>query len=110
MVDPEENGAASFSLLANNGQCLYTSRLYSDVKSAQGAVEAFRKAVYVGNFFATKDKFGNHRFALKGNGSNWYIGDSYAEKDRCQNAIESVKNFAKTAEVVVNKPEEVPAE
>ncbi len=109
MVDPEQNGA-SFALLANNGQCLYTSRIYSDVKSAQGAVEAFKKAVCVGNFFATKDKFGNHRFALKGNSSNWYVGDSYAEKDRCLNAIESVKRFAKTAEVVVNKPEDISAE
>ncbi len=102
MIDPEEGGA-SFTLLANNGQCLYTSRLYSDTKSATQAVEAFKKAVYIGNFFVTNDKFGNFRFALKGTGTNWYVGDSYAARERCQNSIDSVKNFVKTAEIVVNK-------
>ncbi len=102
MIDPEEVGA-SFALIANNGQCLYTSRVYSDVKSATAAVEAFKKAVYIGNFFVTNDKFGNFRFVLKGTGTNWYTGDSYAARERCASAIESVKNFVKTAEIVVNK-------
>ncbi len=102
MIDPEEVGA-SFTLIANNGQCLYTSRVYSDVKSATAAVDAFKKAVYIGNFFVTNDKFGNFRFVLKGAGTNWYVGDSYAARERCASAIESVKNFVKTAELVVNK-------
>lgn len=102
IVEPEEGGA-SFALIANNGLCLYTSRIYSDLKSATNAVDAFKKAVYIGNFFATDDKFGNYRFALKGAGTNWYVGDSYAAKDRCLNAIESVKRFVATADIVVNK-------
>ena len=103
MIDPEEDGGASFTLLANNGACLYTSRLFSDVKSASGAIDAFKRAVYIGNFFVTHDKFGNYHFVLKGTGTNWYIGDSYAAKERCLSAIESVRKFVKSAEIVVNK-------
>ncbi len=105
VIDTEEGGA-SFSLLANNGKCLYTSRLFSDERNAEKAILAFKKAVYLDNFFVTDDKFGNFRFALKGTGSNWYVGDSYATKDRCANSIESVKQFALSAEIVYGTQEE----
>ncbi len=109
VIDTEESGA-SFSLLANNGKCLYTSRLFSDAATAEKAIYAFKKAVYLDNFFVTDDKFGNFRFALKGTGSNWYVGDSYATKERCANSIESVKQFALSAEITYGTEDEESAE
>lgn len=99
-----------FSLAANNGQTLYTSRFYSSADSAADAIITFKKAAYLGNFFIDNDKFGNFRYILKGgNGSIVYYGESYSSKDSAISSSESVKKFAASAKIIpfeVNKDEE----
>ena len=99
-----------FSLAANNGQILYTSRFYSSADSAADAIITFKKAAYLGNFFIDNDKFGNFRYILKGgNGSIVYYGESYSSKDSAISSSESVKKFAASAKIIpfeVNKDEE----
>lgn len=87
-----------FYLIANNGQLLYSSNSYASASSAKDAIKNFKKTVYGGNFVIDEDKFGRHRFILKGgNFYATYIGESYTTKNACENNINSVKNFTKSA-------------
>ncbi len=96
----KESDQYAFYLLANNGQILYSSRLYASEAACRKGVESFKRAAYVGNFFVDRDKFGNYRYVLKNIGSApAFIGESYDNKPQCENIIQSVKNFIVTASI-----------
>ena len=96
----KESDQYAFYLLANNGQILYSSRLYATEAACRKGVESFKRAAYVGNFFVDRDKFGNFRYVLKNIGSApAFIGESYDNKPQCEKIIESVKKFIVTASI-----------
>lgn len=96
----KESDQYAFYLLANNGQILYSSRLYASEAACRKGVESFKRAAYVGNFFVDRDKFGNFRYVLKNIGSApAFIGESYDNKPQCEKIIESVKKFIVSASV-----------
>ena len=96
----KESDQYAFYLLANNGQILYSSRLYATEAACRKGVESFKRAAYVGNFFVDRDKFGNFRYVLKNIGSApAFIGESYDNKPQCEKIIESVKKFIVSASV-----------
>lgn len=96
----KESDQYAFYLLANNGQILYSSRLYATEAACRKGVESFKRAAYVGNFFVDRDKFGNFRYVLKNIGSApAFIGESYDNKPQCEKIIESVKKFIVSASI-----------
>ena len=96
----KESDQYAFYLLANNGQILYSSRLYATEAACRKGVESFKRAAYVGNFFVDRDKFGNFRYVLKNIGSApAFIGESYDNKPQCEKIIDSVKKFIVSASV-----------
>ncbi len=87
-----------YYLLANNGQLLFSSNGYASASYAKGAIQNFKKAVYLSNFMIDEDKFGRFRFILRGAGfSTVYVGESYTTRAACEKIITSVKNFSRTA-------------
>ena len=102
----QEKGEYCFYLLASNGQILYASRFYANEAACRKGVDSFKRAVYVGNFFVDRDKFGNYRYVLKNIGSApSFIGESYDNKPQCEKIIESVKNFIVTASIELESTE-----
>ena len=96
----KESDQYAFYLLANNGQILYSSRLYANEAACRKGVDSFKRAAYVGNFFVDRDKFGNFRYVLKNIGSApAFIGESYDNKPQCEKIIESVKKFIVSASI-----------
>ena len=96
----KEDDQYAFYLLANNGQILYSSRLYAGESACRKGIESFKRAAYVGNFFVDRDKFGNFRYVLKNIGSApAFIGESYDNKPQCEKIIESVKKFIISASI-----------
>lgn len=96
----KESDQYAFYLLANNGQILYSSRLYATESACRKGIESFKRAAYVGNFFVDRDKFGNFRYVLKNIGSApAFIGESYDNKPQCEKIIESVKKFIVSASI-----------
>lgn len=94
-----------FALYANNGQLLYGSRYFATEDTCESAIDTFKKAAYLNNFFIDKDKFGNFRFVLKGaNAGNVYLGETYKTKDLAQSSAESVRKFAASAKIVPYDP------
>ena len=96
----KESDQYAFYLLANNGQILYSSRLYANESACRKGIESFKRAAYVGNFFVDRDKFGNFRYVLKNIGSApAFIGESYDNKPQCEKIIDSVKKFIVSASI-----------
>lgn len=96
----KESDQYAFYLLANNGQILYSSRLYATESACRKGIESFKRAAYVGNFFVDRDKFGNFRYVLKNIGSApAFIGESYDNRPQCEKIIESVKKFIVSASI-----------
>ena len=88
-----------YFLVANNGQILYTSAIYASAKSARDGIDAFKRAVYIGNFYIDEDKFGHFRYILRGEGNSTYVGESYTSKASAENAAKSVAKFVVCAPI-----------
>ena len=89
-----------FYLIANNAQILYTSAIYASAAGALKAIDTFKRAVYVGNFYVDKDKFGHFRYILRANATTTYVGESYTSRASAESSIESVKKFVKCAAII----------
>ena len=99
-VADEEVIGFRYFLVANNGQILYTSAIYASAKSARDGIDAFKRAVYIGNFYIDEDKFGHFRYILRGEGNSTYVGESYTSKASAENAKKSVEKFVVCAPIV----------
>ncbi len=102
-ISVNEDGAYQFCLIANNKQILYTSVLYANLITVKKGIENFRKAVCLGTFFVEMDKYKRYRFILRVSNTVTYVGESYTTKASALSSIESVKNFVKTARIVLVK-------
>ena len=103
----EETGAYTFDLLASNGEKLLSSIDYTSVAGARNGIKTHKANIAKDNFTIATSKNRQYFFKLM-SGSKQILctGETYKTKTRCENAIDSVKRFAETAVVVVDKGDE----
>lgn len=109
-ITPEEKGKYKlnqtddgfvYKLYASNGRIIATSQNYKTITSCKDGLEKFRNLAYEGTFFIFKDKNDKYQFKLYNKQKRMILaGEVYDTKDRVVSAIESIKRFAKLAEVV----------
>ena len=108
VVSKSETGRYTFELFASNGEMMiFSGKEYSSLTSAKSGIETYKNAMKNGYFTVTQTKAGvwifrlfNDRHTLLATSSN------YTSESNCQNAVESTKNFAKTAILeVIDKKE-----
>ena len=114
-VIPEPNGKFKvvaqgdgfvYQLVASNGQVIAVSQIYKTVVSCKEGLEKFRKLAYQGTFLIFEDKNGKFQFKLYNKQKRLVLaGEVYDAKARVISAIESIKRFAKLAEVVEEEQE-----
>ena len=112
-INPEEKGKYKVSavndgyiyqLVASNGRVIATSQVYKSDDSCKEGLEKFRAIAYEGTFFIFKDKNNKYQFKLYNKQKRLVLaGEVYDSKDRVYSVIESIKRFAKLAEVVEEK-------
>lgn len=87
-------------LFASNGELLLSSESYLSYASAKDAIDNIAKNAEVGNFIIDSDKKGRYFFKLRNDHKlTLCIGETYSQLSACQNAIESVRSFIKTAKL-----------
>lgn len=109
-ITPEENGKYKitqsqdgyiYQLVASNGRVIATSQTYMSEASCKDGLEKFRVLAYDGIFYIFKDKNAKFQFKLYNKQKRLALaGEVYDTKDRVVSVIESIKRFAKYAEVV----------
>lgn len=100
VIEKVEDGY-QYVLKASNGIKICASKTYKSTLTCKQALETFRQVVYMGDFYIHKDKNNNYQFKLY-NAKNRLVmtGEIYSTKQLCINAVESIKRFAKFAEIV----------
>ena len=87
-------------LFASNGELLLNSESYVSYASAKSAIATIVTNGVAGNFIIDSDKKGRYFFKLRSaQKATLCIGETYANLDSCQSAIESVRRFLKTAKL-----------
>lgn len=100
----EEMDTYRFELLASNGEKLLSSIDYTSVAGARGGIKTHKANIAKGNFTIAMSKNRQYFFKLlSGSKQILCTGETYKTKTRCESAIDSVKRFAETAVVVVDK-------
>lgn len=109
-ITPEANGKFKivnqnenfiYQLYASNGRVIASSQQYKSSVSCKEGLEKFREVAYSGKFYIFKDKNGMFQFKLYNKQKRLVLaGEVYDAKERVVSAIESIKRFAKLAEVV----------
>ena len=97
-----ENADGSFvaQLFASNGILLLNSENYQSYASAKAAIQTITNNGLSGNFIIDSDKKGRYFFKLRnGQKTTLCIGETYAELEACQSAVDSVYRFLKTAKL-----------
>ena len=106
----------SFNLVANNGQVIATSEVYSDIDNCENGIKSVKKNAPIAKvedqtvagykevtnpkFEVYKDKKGEFRFRLKArNGEIIAVGEGNTAKASCLNGFESVQKNAPDATV-----------
>ena len=98
IVDVEDMFIAQ--LFASNGELLLSSEAYTTANSAKTAIETITNNGIAGNFIIDVDKKGRYFFKLRNaQKTTLCVGETYAEKSRCESAIESVRRFLSTAKL-----------
>lgn len=106
-INPQGDGFV-YQLYASNGRVIATSQVYKSEASCREGLEKFRNLAYDGSFYIFKDKNDKYQFKLYNKQKRLVLaGEVYDTKDRVISVIESIKRFAKLAEVVSNSPEAV---
>ena len=105
-IEKEDVGFIA-SLFANNGQLLLNSESYTTFKGAAKGIDTIKKNAESGVFHVVEDKNGRYFFKLLSKQNRLIcVGATYASKEGCESAIESVRNFCKTAILVSVDPDE----
>ena len=93
-----------FELFANNGEKLLSSEEYTTYIGAVNGIQTHKTNIEKGNFRISLTKRGDYIYKLlNGNGQLLCLGEHYKTKHRCQNAVESVKRFAKNSPVLTEE-------
>ena len=96
----ESRGEKEFSsaLLANNGEVMLTSEIYTTEEGARNGIKTIIKAVETGEFVIYEDKSKEYYYKLKSANNRFLCaGEIYKTKDGCLKSVESVKRIAKDA-------------
>lgn len=92
-----------FELFANNGEKLLTSEDYTTYIGAVNGISTHKTNIEKGNFRIALTKKGDYIYKLlNGNGQLLSLGEHYKSKRLCQNAVDSVKRFAKNSPVLTD--------
>lgn len=92
-----------FELYASNGEKLLSSEEYTTYVGAINGIETHKANIARGNFRISLTKRGDYIYKLlNGNGQLLCLGEHYKTKKRCENAVESVKRFARNAPVLTD--------
>ena len=94
-------------LQASNGEIILVTERYASASSVTSAIENIKKNAADGNFVIDKDK--NNRFFYRlrnDSNSTLAIGETYEKQPSCLSAIESVRRFSATAELVESYKED----
>lgn len=92
-----------FELFANNGEKLLSSEEYTTYVGAVNGIGTHKANIEKGNFRISLTKRGDYIYKLlNGNGQLLCLGEHYKTKRRCQNAVDSVKRFAKNSPVLAD--------
>ena len=92
-----------FELFANNGEKLLSSEDYTSYIGAVNGIQTHKNNIEKSNFRISLTKRGDYIYKLlNGNGQLLCLGEHYKTKRRCQNAVESVKRFAKNSPVLTS--------
>ncbi len=104
-----EAGMFKFRLKASNGEILAVSFGYASRNGAKAGITTFQKAVETGNFEISVDKAGFAHYDLFGSRKARVImiGEFYKNEKLAESAVESVKRFYLTENIV--DLDEIPA-
>ena len=92
-----------FELFASNGEKLLTSEEYTSYVGAINGIQTHKANIEKGNFRIALTKRGDYIFKLlSGNGQLLCLGEHYKTKRRCESAVESVKRFAKSSDILTD--------
>lgn len=92
-----------FELVANNGEKLLSSEEYTTYVGAVNGIGTHKTNIEKGNFRISLTKRGDYIYKLlNGNGQLLCLGEHYKTKRLCQNAVESVKRFAKNSPLLTD--------
>jgi hypothetical protein len=119
VIKQTKDGCYMFNLVASNGQVIGTSQTYRALNSAKSGIESVKRISYCRVEDQTvqdvkklthpkwelyEDEAGEYRFRLKAmNGEIILASQGYSAKASAQKGLESVKNNAEEAEVVVEE-------
>ena len=93
-----------FELYASNNEKMLTSEEYTTFEGAVNGIDTHKTNIEKGNVRISLTKRGDYIFkVLSGNGQLLCLGEHYKTRSRCESAVESVKRFAQTAKVYVDK-------
>lgn len=96
-----------YVLKANNGQVLFESEGYK-IKPRAKQIEAFRKTLIDGTSIIDSEKNGTFRFKLYNKEDKLFgVGEAYKSKSAAENACESVKAFAESANFIEDTTVEI---
>ncbi len=99
--DENGNSVYYFELFASNGEKLLSSEEYTTYVGAVNGIATHKTNIEKDNFRITLTKRGEYIFKLlSGNGQLLCLGEHYKTKMRCENAVDSVKRFAKSSPVL----------
>ncbi len=102
----QENSKFYAQLIASNGGILLKTETYTSMTGVKSGIETIKKNIDDGNFTISSDKYGHYRFKLFSKLNRLIcISEDYSSRAKCDNAIASVKRFAKTAYVLVEDSE-----
>lgn len=96
-----DDGKYRAMLFAGNGQLMLATEEVSSQNTAMRALDAVRKNASDGNFVIDRDKFGRYCYKLR-NAKKSVIctGETYDSLASCVKAIETVRRYCVTAELV----------
>lgn len=95
-----------FELKASNGEKLLSSVDYKSINGAKNGIKTYKTNIEKDNFTIAQNKKGYFYFKLlNGSGHLLSTGETYPNKTNCENAVESVKRFAASANIVVEENE-----
>ena len=101
--DDSGNSVYYFELFASNGEKLLSSEEYTTYVGAVNGIATHKTNIEKDNFRISLTKRGQYIFKLlSGNGQLLCLGEHYKTKTRCENAVESVKRFAKSSPVLAS--------
>lgn len=96
-----------FELRASNGEKLLSSINYTSVAGAKNGIKTHKNNILKDNIVISQNKKGQYFFKLL-NGSKQLLctGETYPSKAGCESAVDSVKRFAESAVIVLQKTDE----